>query len=288
MLYLFQASLTADSIPQGNSLTVTMKKDVIKTSEKGFILIKLIYKQDLIPVIPSFENLLKPVVLENVSEKGERSDEYYIRNFEVTLDHLLPGDYLLNPITITLKKDGKVIQQLKSDFIPLKIDSSLIKNGDYLEDFKKIQNRSSLLLISGISFFVLIIAAFFIYVFLKNRKEKIPVLEKDFRKRLEILRETDKDKIYYESLKSLVKEFLDNKIFLSIQSSTTEEIIHMIEASPLIDKAVKESLFDFLKRCDHISFDVEVKNNFDREQDLQFVEDFFSYIDKQTKMEDGV
>ncbi|MBB6478756.1 hypothetical protein [Spirochaeta isovalerica] len=275
---------TSTRLPDKNSIDVHLLNSEIKTSDNASINIEICYNRGLIPQIPDWESELKPVGIQSIQSRGEIQGEFLIRIIELRLDNLLPGDYLLNPIVVPLFENDNMVEELKSDFIPLKVNSSLINQGELIDQFGEMKSRNLLPYVIAGALCITVVTAGCCYIFFRKKRKRQVLPEKDFQRQLRKASEIKSDRDYYKALTTILKEFLDSTIFLSVQSQTTEEFIQMAEESDLIRNPLKEALFNFMRRGDRISFG---KDGIpcDRERDLLFCEDFMSYIAKQVKTE---
>jgi len=125
-----------------NSINVVLSDSEIRTSENAAISIKIIYHRNFIPEIPQLKEAFNPIEIKEYTETGDVKGDYYIRRIEITLQNIPPGDYLLNPIVVPLYDGDKVVDELKSNFIELKVLSSLYEDGEFIDDFSSMKKRT--------------------------------------------------------------------------------------------------------------------------------------------------
>ncbi|RQW05933.1 MAG: hypothetical protein EH225_04100 [Calditrichaeota bacterium] len=273
-----------EPVESRNLLDVRLLEDQVYSSENAVILIVLQYSRDLIPIIPDFKAELEPVRIISIEDKGTRSKGFILRQIEIKLDNLVPGEYLLSPISVTLIKNGDVIQELESGFIPLKVNSQLIGDGEYIDQFQEMKKPAALLVLLT-AVFVIIAGAGIIFLIIRMKiKTIVSAGDKDFSELLKEAESIGSDRKYYMRLSAIVREFLDCTIFPGVQSRTTEEFIQIARNTDLINDQVKHALFDFLQNCDRISFG-KYDQSCDRNRDALFCSDFMAYVRKQIRTE---
>ncbi|MEY4385400.1 MAG: hypothetical protein RLY20_683 [Verrucomicrobiota bacterium] len=61
-------------------------------------------------------------------------------------------------------------------------------------------------------------------------------------------------KPFVVAVSSVLRTYLEERFQFRAPERTTEEFLHELQATPLLDKKQKESLSDFLQRCDLVKF----------------------------------
>lgn len=293
ILFPVIASCRSEEVPpagfkEDNFIEVTIHQSEISSAQNCNVTIMISYEEKNIPIVPPIEDLFHPVKVISYREKGERDGDFYRRIIDLTLDNLLPGDYLLNPILIPLYDNGILAEELKSGFIPLKVTSSLIGESVFIDDFEEAvpASRFSPVVITVLAAFF-IPAAILFFFFWKRRKKETRMDSDDFSEQFRGLSDECDDRVYYSSLADLLREFLDSSIFLSVQSQTTEEFISQTASNPLLDDDMKVKLFSFFRKSDVIIFgnDSEESGIDNREKDKLFCIDFVEYVNNRINSE---
>lgn len=275
-------------IPESNSIEISLKDSEISSADQCEITIDLVYHEDLIPLIPSIEELLEPIRLEGYEEKGMNLGNYYKRVINITLENLLPGDYILSPIVIPLYDDGNIIEELQSPYISLKVNSNLIEEGLFLDDFEELSPEKNIPgFVLAIIVIFLISASASAYFFFRKKEEPPAQTGEIFRRRIGDLPQESENKVYYSALTGLLREYLDRTIFLSVQSRTTEEFIELAESSDHISEEMKSRLFSFFQRSDETAFGGIDREISQRENDTRFCLELIDSIEREIVKESG-
>lgn len=280
---------SAMEAPEMNSISVSLEKSEISSSEQCEITIVIIYHRELIPLIPSIEELLKPINLEGYEEKGISLGEYYKKVINIELENLLPGDYILNPINVPLYNEGTITEELQSPFISLKVTSNLIGEGVFLDDFEELSPEKNMQIYFMILIVIIIIAAF-VWAFVYHRKKEEPLSQTGeiFRKKIESLPEECESRDFYSSLTELLREYLDRTVFLSVQSQTTEEFIAQANTSTIINDELKRRLHSYFQRSDETTFGGVDRDISERENDVRFCLDLIDHIEEGIQKESAL
>jgi hypothetical protein len=277
----------------GNILEITLPGEEIFSFEKTTLSIRVSYNQDVTPRFPDWSELGEELNILNVQDVLGPIEEKGIvtRVQEVTIGQLLPGEYYINPFSIRFFAKNVLVDEIHSDPIPLKIISSLIKGeNDIIDTLDMIQTvNPNWIRILLIVFPIILLLCGLLY-FLHKRKIRntINSFDNPIKNYVSIINEADINdvKLLYKLLNNTLKEFLDNSLFLSVQSQTTEEFIDYSMVTPIIEEWLKKQLYDFLKRSDEISFGNRIPDKERIEGDKKFCLDFIDYINK--KIIEGV
>jgi len=274
----------------GNILQISLPGEKLTSSDSVRIEISLIHKKEYIPQFPDWNGLKDSLNIIEIKEfpATEESDGFINRTILLRLDNLIPGDYIINPLEFTFLKDNLSVDSISSDYISLKIHSVLLEdNEDLIENLEPVTVENHTLKYTFIIIGILLAAALGIFKVIRLYKSKNTV-DIDFQIPFELRIKQcsiDKGKNFYFRLSGILKEYLDNKIFLSVQSQTTEEFISYCKTSPLLEDWLKEQLFNFLKRSDEVSFGNRAVSEEQMKGDMQFCLDFIQFIEEKMKKE---
>jgi len=275
----------------GNTLTITIPDIDIYSYENPIIQFKIEYKENFSPELPDWTILDDSMSIVHVDEQNsiDSGKNLIGKTISLTLDSRLPGEYLINPLLVNFYEKGLLTDSIQSDYIPIKIISSLVEGQDDLFDnfeYMAIKRTNTLLiyilLITVISIGLIIFAV--LKKIKKNSQKVTAVPETDYIKTIENIHDEDIKKVY-NLLSNSLKELLDKKLFLSMQFQTTEEIIKYTKHNPMIEEWLKIQLISFLQRSDQIRFGDLGHDENKVAGDIQFCKDFIDYINKKVKEE---
>ena len=268
----------------GNKIEILLNEDEYYSYEKIIIDIKLTYKNNLTPQLPDWTKLDDSLTFVSIIElQGPLIEgENIIRVIQLVIEPGLPGLYLLNPIEINLIENDHIIDSVKTDYIPVNVISSLLNDSnDILENIELVGlDRKINYTIPALIILVLAvsISVLFIIIGKKQKKESLAlIIEKNYELILDKM--DDKEIIaFYHNLNNLLKDFLENKLYLSITTQTTEEFILSNKDSPIIEDWLKEQLFSFLRRSDEVKFSKIPPDLLIIKGDRKFCRDLMEYI----------
>ncbi|MDA3809554.1 MAG: hypothetical protein PF518_04395 [Spirochaetaceae bacterium] len=273
----------------GDSLIISVPDSDVYSYETLKLSLKLKYKKEHSPQMPDW-SLLKDAL--NIIDMKETygpivQDDFITRILEITLGPQLPGDYLLNPLTIYFYTNGKVVDEIQTEYIPISIKSSLIGGEeDIIDDFEFIKEKNNILQIIAITIIVLVLMGtiiFFFYKKMKKNDHKLKI-EKDYLSLIENINSEDIKEIYL-NLSSTLKEFIDNKLYLSVQSQTTEEFIYFSKNLPFVEEWLKIQLYSFLQRSDEARFGLKTPDKERAKGDILFCREFINYVNNKKAQE---
>lgn len=278
---------------KGNSVKITLPGGKLTSADNVLLTISIEYHQKFIPQMPDWNSLIDYFNILEIKDSPVRNHNeiMFLRNVSLLIDNLPPGDHLINPFEFKFQNSNSEIDRVKTDYIPIKIDSNLIEGRndiiDEMQPWHSKKNYGIILAFLFLTLGVISIISYKIHDF--NRKRKVSALNFHIPYKLRIEQcPTEDPVLFYSRLSAIIKEYLDHTLFLGVQSQTTEEFILMCRDSPLIEVWLQDQLYAFLKRADKISFD---KNERDTEQidgDIQFCLDFISHIDKKSQEENSL
>ena len=276
--------------PTGNSMIISILDREFFTSEKISFQCSFAYQKDFIPEFPdwnSYEDSMDIIQIRELTVMTD-TDDRIVRSFELLMDNQLPGEYLLNPLEIRFIRDGGEIDTIRSEYIPITVLSALIEGSDELiDDFETINRERNPIYLIVLILFLLATTGIIIYFVLKRKKTKPhnQTEEKEsYETRINSIKK-DNIKELYSELNNLIREYLDNKVFLSVQSQTTEEFVNYSKSSPVIEDWLKVQLYDFFKRCDEVTFGTHIPEETQIDGDIRFCRDFISHLDEKVTKE---
>ncbi|MBI9098759.1 MAG: hypothetical protein JEY91_09790 [Spirochaetaceae bacterium] len=276
--------------PTGNSMIISILDREFFTSEKISFQCSFAYKKDFIPEFPdwnSYEDSMDIIQIRELTVMTD-TDDRIVRSFELLMDNQLPGEYLLNPLEIRFVRDGGEIDTIRSEYIPITVLSALFEGSDELiDDFETINRERNPMYLIVLILFLLATTSIIIYLVLKRKKTKPhnqTEKKESYETRINSIKK-DNIKELYSELNNLIREYLDNKVFLSVQSQTTEEFVNYSKSSPVIEDWLKVQLYGFFKRCDEVTFGTHIPDETQIDGDIRFCRDFISHLDEKVTKE---
>lgn len=276
------------SISEENSLSVELIKGEISTSERSVISVVLRYSKEYQPVMPQWAQLFDPVEINNIKSEGSSFNygESYQKEVVITLDYLLPGDYILKPVSVNLKgEEGDLT--LQSEHLELKVTSNLQEKETFIDSFEPLRTKSHILPVIVLVVSLIIIIFFSILLLRKKRQTihpPVPTAE-IYKKKIETLNDELDEKTFYHQLSNLVKEYLDNTLFLSVQSSTFLEIALLTEDSMHLPEEWRLELLSLLNKAEAIVFSQDSSTKINRSEDKAKMIALLDKIDSSIRME---
>lgn len=270
---------------KGNFLSVRIPVNTISSAEHCRIEITLHYGKEFVPVLPDWEQAFAPLKIIDMIKSGkiEASGEYFTRKYTITLEHLLPGDYILQSVKIPLEKDDTVEKTLTSDPVSLKVVSSLVNGKKYIDNYEPVKasgNKYVPIIIALSILFLLILFLILYFAVIKRRKQTVFKLPVSYQERIKNTLRVEDEREYYSELLEILREFLDHSLFLSVQSSTREEFMELAAASVLLPYDTRILLFDFMERCEAIAFGKNTALISDKTDDMNICLEIINEIEK--------
>lgn len=275
---------------RGNSLEISLPSDNLTSSDSVSIEISLKYKNEYIPQFPDWDLLKDSLNIIEIEEypATEGNDGLINRTIVLRLDNLIPGEYILNPLEFTFFNNNSAEDTISSDYISLKINSVLLDDSnDLIENLEPVEAENHTLKYIAIVLTILLAAGLGIFAIIHLLKSpKTADLNFKIPYELRIKQcSIEKGQTFYSRLSGILKEYLDNTLFLSVQSQTTEEFISICRTSPQLEDWLKEQLFDFLIRSDAVSFGNSHVSEEQMNGDIQFCLDFIHFIEEKIQKE---
>ena len=245
------------SSEKGASVEITLDKAEYYSYENIRLEIKTTYPRNLTPQFPDWTQLddsMTFLSIDNIEGPSRQGDKMF-RIVQIILESRLPGLYLLDPIRIDFFKNDSREDSIGTDNIPVNIISSLLEdNPDIVENTNVLlmDKKRNYIFIASIILAIGILTVFF---FLYRHKKKGKVTDSVVNYS-EIIDQLDHKNIkaFYSYLTNLLKDFLEDKIFISIRTQTSDEFIQKNRTLPVMEDWLKEQLFSFLIRADRIKF----------------------------------
>lgn len=275
---------------KGNSLKISLPFDALTSSDQMEIEIAIDYRENYLLELPDWSALKDSLNIVEIYEFpiNKKKSGLLNRRLVLLLDNLLPGDYLINPLEFFLYRDNILSDMIVSDYIPFKIESRLLGDTEELivDLEKEIYKPDYPGIIIPFLFFSL--AAYFviskIYYYFRHKNRESMNFQIPYELRIEnCLVEVPRD--FYSRLSEILKEYLDNTLFLSVQSQTTEEFADQCHRSPVLEDWLVKQLISFMQRADENSYGNRTDSEVQMNGDKQFCIDFVKHVDKLLKEE---
>lgn len=270
-------------------LTVMLEDAEISTSQYCVINIIIAYSEEYYPRIPDWFESFAPLEIFSITETGNvnKDNTQYVQMISVTLKQLLPGDYILKPIEIEFTKNGDSFFQ-SSDYMSLKVTSNIMDEEIFIDQFA--MERSQYTYIVVIACSLLLLTAGLLFLWQRNKNKKKAPIEgiNNYLHLIEEVSEDWDDKQFYERLSFLLKEYLDQSIFLSVQSLTTEELTEKLIQDSSLDSELKSKIINVLKSCDLLLFSLEKKQSHDKKRQKELTREIIEKINSYIRSESGV
>lgn len=275
---------------EGNKLNILLPDKVLYSSDNVPLRLKLSYSKFYTAELPVWNDLKDSMDIIKVTElSGPLELNGNIeREIELTINNLLPGDYLINPITINFYSDEVIADKVMTDYIPLEIQTSMLEGEEKLiDDFSEIKTvgfSSNALIV--IFLIVVSLATVILIIILKNKRKRRQDKTVYFTYADKIKNLTmDNPRDLYINLSTILKEFLDSSMFLSVQSQTIEEFIQSSRFSPLLSDQKKKELYAFLRRAERSIFGKYIPDNEEMKKEIRFSIEFIKYVEEIITME---
>ncbi len=274
----------------GNSLEISLPSAILTSSDQFEIEINIYYNEKYLLELPDWDSLKNSLNIIEVRDSpiSEEESGALKRHLVLELDNLLPGDYLINPLEFFLYRDSVLTDSIVSDYIPLKIESNLIGETEEIIDDLDAEIFKLNYPLIFIVFLLIGLIAYFVIIKTQKYLHERNIDSIDFQVPYELRIKNCIDvnpRDFYSQLSQILREYLDNSLFLSVQSQTTEEFAAQCLHSPLIDQWLKEQLITFLKRADENAYGKRKESAVQMDGDKIFCIDFIEYVDKKIKEE---
>ena len=210
----------------------------------------------------------------NMRLKDSGSDiKYFMGKKTVTgwciLSALSQGEYTIPPLDVQYKNNSSQ-EWLKGKTKEVKVEiKSVLAEFPEARDIRDIKGPMDIpsgtvfYIIAGIAFAVLLLA-FFLRIFLKNRKDRKPFAPPKLPheiayERLEELKNKNlisagKVKEFYVELSDIARRYLEARFFLRAPEMTTEEFLARMKSAVELKAEHKGLLKEFLSHCDLVKF----------------------------------
>jgi hypothetical protein len=182
-------------------------------------------------------------ILSNKKLESNRDQDYYLFERRIKIIFWETGDFKIRPIKVNLLKGNKVIEELKTNSLDIKIVSSLKKGENNEKNLKPIKPlvkiRGTILYFLKYLVFVLFIIIFLYLLlryikkqFKKDKSESIPKLSpvEEYKRDWEKLKsskliEKGKLKYYFITLTEIIKKFLSGEYNFNAEDLTSFETL---------------------------------------------------------------
>ncbi|MDD5644242.1 MAG: hypothetical protein PHO00_02180 [bacterium] len=286
--FVFARGLNAENIRP--SADVFVDKSYIKIGQPVRYTIRAVYPYEAVVEFPEFLNKigdLEIVSFKHNSAKMKTAD-FIQDEYVYVLSGYNIGGYIIPSAEIKVIFPGGRREVFRTEEIYIEIRSVLGENPEDIKDIKGVLPGPSFIVHSIIisTLLILIVPAFVLLIrtgkkrFSLFREKYLPPHERAFNA-LKDLRESDLInrglvKMFYFSLSSIIRRYIEERFGLNATEETTEEFLKEMADSDVFSKGKKDFLKRFLKRCDEVKFANHIPSG---EEMVASFEDSVRFID---------
>jgi hypothetical protein len=183
------------------------------------------------------------IISEGTLEKSRIGGQFVVKK-KITIAFYKTGDFEIGPVFVKILKNGDIQEELETNSIPIKVNSTLT------DDDKDIKDLKNLIQLDGDPFYILkyifiILAVIGLVIFgilwLKKRKNRAAIQPEvllsplgEFEKNIDELRKKNyfhqgKKKFFAEQLTVVVKQFLHRNYKFNAEDLTTYEVMQYLK-----------------------------------------------------------
>jgi hypothetical protein len=183
-------------------------------------------------------------VIEEKDVQKRKEKEYTVFEKNITLTFFKIGDFDIEPFTIDLLKDGKVIETKKTNSLPISV-KSVLKEEDKdikpLKDLVELKGNPFYVLKYVIIILVIVLVVVLIILWIKKRARNRQIAAQPLQPPVEELEaaikqlweqnlfEKGKIKFFFIRLTKIMKRFLYRKYGFNAEDSTTYETVYFLK-----------------------------------------------------------
>lgn len=292
---IFFIALFSFTISQAQALKTYIDKNNILIGEHIHVEIKLSlasssYRVDFgIPdSIPHFD-----IIEQNKYDTLDENGVYSLRQ-TITFTSFDSGIWKFPAFPITISSPNKAVQKSFSDSVLIQVGYSPADSTGELRDIKPVMevfvvDRSWIYIAAGI--LLLLLLAFVLYRYFKNRVKKIPLVFKSslgpFEEAMKALKElvqpsTPADtKIYHTSLGNIFKKYYSRKTNINLMTSTTGDILLLLNRQGKSAQIVSVAA-EALRSGDAVKFAKYLPSATECNQNLQQIKTTIEHVENKS------